>query len=260
MSTMKAARDMFLLAMACAVIGLSQAGCGGGAAANTHGTGGASTSANGAVTGEVVASVDGKAITESTLDHWIALQAAAQYEVTPKAPLPAGVVPDPPAFRGCIAYLRSVAQHETAAKARTNAELLSECQAGYRRLRTHALEILITFKWFEAEASRLGVKVPNATVEKAFKRVFKEQFHSPGEYQVYLRRSEQTLADEYQRLRIDLLSSALQQHFFAEGTSAVARYYHEFPRVWAAKTSCRSSDVNPNCREYTGSGAPQARI
>jgi hypothetical protein len=253
---MKTTRDIFRLVVTCAVVGLGLSGCGGGAKGETQ----AGSAGGEVVSGAVVASVGGSVVTESMLDHWVALQAAAQYEVTPKASLPAGVVPDPPEFRACIAYLRGVAQHERAPKLHSNAALLTQCQIGYRSLRTHALEILITFKWFEAEASRLGIKLTGAKLAAEFTRVRKEQFHSIGEYQAYLRRSDQTLSDEYQRLRVDLLSTALQAHFKTEGIPAVARYYHEFPRIWAAKTTCRTADLNPNCKEYKGSVAPEARI
>jgi hypothetical protein len=252
---MKSTRYIISAIICCGTAGLALTGCGGSRSTTQEALAGGQPGA-----GAIVASVDGSVIKESTLNHWTAVQAAAQYETSPKAPLPAGVIPDPPEFRACISYLRRVAQREGSTKLQTNADTLVECEKSYRRTRAHALEILISFKWLEEEASRVGLKVTDAKLVAELARVRKAEFPSVSQYQLYLQRAHLTLADEYQRLRINLLSTGLQRHFQGEGLVALARFAHEFPRTWAARTSCRSADVNPNCKEYKGSIPPESRI
>jgi hypothetical protein len=242
--------------LTCALAGIMMSGCGGTKGDSQVGEGlGSHVSP-----GEVVATVGHSSVTESMLDHWLVVEAAAQYESVPKGPLPAGVIPDPPKFRACIAYLRHAARREGSSKTHTNVELTAECETDYHRLRARTLEMLIAFRWVEAEAAHVGVSITNATIIVEAKRLRRELFRSASEYEVYLRRTGQTLADQYQRLRVDLLSTGLQKRFLSEGTAVLARYFHEFPRKWAAQTSCRSTDVNPSCKEYKGSVAPQAEI
>ena len=208
-----------------------------------------------------VASVAGSKITEAVLDHWVAVQASTNYELIPKGPIPTGVVPDPPAFRACVAYLRSGGQGATeSSRPRTNAELFRECETHYHWLRNHVLGILISFKWWEAKANELGIHISEAKIVKEFARSREEMYHSIAKYEVYLRRTGQTLADEYQRVRADLLTVALREHFLAAGKAAFIAYLQSFSKEWAAKTSCEPSDLVPNCREYRGSIEPEARI
>jgi hypothetical protein len=209
----------------------------------------------------VVASVDGSLITEATLDHWVAVQAATDYEPVPKGPIPAGAVPDPPGFRACVAYLRrGGATHEAPAVPRTNEELVTECETNYKTLRNHVLGILISFKWWEAEAKALGIRADEQKVATEFTRFRKEQYGSVVKYQNYLRRTKQTLADSYLRMRIDLLTLGLSKHFLSQGKAAFVRYMQQFPKEWAAKTVCQPQDLVPNCKKYKGSTAPEARI
>jgi hypothetical protein len=256
----------WLAAICCVgLYGCGGSGAGAGQASGGAGQAGIATTRTAASAGVLptgaVASVQGNSVTEAALDHWVAVQAATNYEAVPKGPVPAGVVPDPPGFRACIAYLRSGGQnHEGVLHARSNAQLLAECEVNYRRLRAHVLGILISFKWWEAEAKALGISFDQEKVAKAFARFRDEEYHSIPNYERYLRTTGQTLADEYLRMRMDLYTVALGEHFQAEGTPAMMHYLRDFSKEWAAKTSCQPADVVPNCKEYKGSSAPEARI
>lgn len=236
-------------------------GCGGGSGATAGGTLSGRSGAQGAEQSGVIASVEANPITEATLDHWIAVQASTDYEPVPKGAIPAGVVPDPPAFRACIAFLRSGGPtHEKPSRSRTNGELRAECEANYRQLRTHVLRILISFKWMEAEAKKLALPVSPKRVAAEFARFRGEEYHSIGRYQQYLRRTGQTLADSYLRMQMDISATELRQHFLSEGKPAFVRFLRDFSKEWASRTTCQPSDVVPNCKEYHGSIAPEARI
>ena len=241
-------------------------GCGGaegpsnGAAQRARGAQ-ATAAADGRLSAGTVASIAGSPITEATLDHWVAVQAATDYETVPNGPIPAGVVPDPPGFRACIAYLRSGGGSGEQRRApRTNVELMAECEAHYRTLRAHVFGILISFKWWEGEVKMLGISISQEKVATEFARFRGEEYHSLSNYQRYLRRTGQTLADQYLRMRMDLATNALREHFMSEGVDGYARYAKEFAREWASKTSCRASDVVPNCKEYRGGAAPEAML
>jgi hypothetical protein len=205
-----------------------------------------------------VASVDGSPITEATEDHWVTVQASTDYESIPKAPIPAGVVPDPPAFRACIAYLRSAGASQ--GHPRSNAELLKDCEANYQVLRAHILGILISFKWWEARAKQLGIVVTQKQVVTAFAKFRPEEYGSTPAYLQYLRRTSQSLADSYLRMRLDLITTALNQYYLKKGRPAFAQYIENFSRESAAKTNCEAADVVPNCSEYKGPVAAEARL
>jgi hypothetical protein len=208
-----------------------------------------------------VASVDGQPISEAMLDHWVAIQASTEYEVMPKGPIPAGVIPDPPAFRACIAFLRAGGPtHEKPTRARTNAQFLRECEESYHALRRHVLPILISFKWWEAKGKELGIDISQQKIATEFARYREEEYHSLAGYEQYIRRTGQTLTDEYLRMRMDLYQGAFRAYFTAKGTAAYLKYLRELPKEMALRTSCQPSDVNPNCEEYEGSSPPEARI
>lgn len=245
-------------------------GCGGGSGSG-HSSGGRptaqkgsaiqATSTEGALRAGVVASIEGDEISEATLNHWVAVQAVTDYEAIPKRAVPSGVIPDPPLFRACIAYQRAGGpSRKPSSKVRTNEELLAACESSYQTLRDHVLSVLISFKWWEAEVKAAGVSVSEQEVRALFARFRKEQYGSPLKYQRYLRLTGQSLADEYLRMRMDLNTLALLNHFQSEGTPQLAHYAQDFAKEWAAKTSCQPSDVVPNCREYKGRVEPEARI
>jgi hypothetical protein len=122
------------------------------------------------------------------------------------------------------------------------------------------LAILISFKWWEAAVKELNIGVSERKITTEFARFRDEEYHSIAGYQRYLRRTGQTLADQYLRMRMDLYTTALNRRLVSEGVARYEQRSREFSKAWASKTICKASDVVPNCREYRGSAEPEAII
>ncbi|HLM85438.1 MAG TPA: peptidylprolyl isomerase [Solirubrobacteraceae bacterium] len=101
-------------------------------------------SCGGSGEGPVIARVGAHAITRGALVRRMA-------EIATE-----GIVPDPPRYRACIAH------EETLSPEPVKSQLEDECRRGYRTLRRHAIESLISSDWLLGEARRRGLPAPTA--------------------------------------------------------------------------------------------------
>jgi foldase protein PrsA len=164
---------------------------------------GVAVAACGGVPGNAVATVDGKAIQKSEFDHWMAV--AAKSSGTANAP-----VPDPPNYTKCIAAKRAASKSTKGQPKQTDAQLKTQCQQTYNQLREQVLQLLISNQWIEGEASKEGVKVSNAEVQKSFQQQKKQSFPKDSDFQKFLQQSGQTLGDILGRVKVDLLSNKIR--------------------------------------------------
>ena len=77
--------------------------------------------------------------------------------------------------------------------------------------RNQALQVLVSFRWVDGEAERLGVKVSDADVRKSFAEQKQQAFPKDADYQQFLRDTTQTEADIVARVRVDLLGQKIQE-------------------------------------------------
>jgi len=93
------------------------------------------------------------------------------------------------------------------------------------------LGFLISSSWVLGEAESLGVKASDAEVKKEFEKIKSQQFPKPAEFQKFLATSGQTVSDLLLRVKLNLLSSKIQQKVAKEkGTvsqAEIAKYYKE---------------------------------
>ena len=237
---MRPALSILPLSVLAAIIALALAGCG------------SSPSA--------IATVAGQTVDRETLEHWVPIEAAIDHGILPQAPLPKGEVPDPPHYSACIHYLehkaRTTPSHPPVP---SRSALLRQCRTRYEGVREHMLQILITFAWVIAETKALNLHVSDHEAAKEFARYKKEVFKTEKAFRNYLRYTGETLADELLISKMDLLSTKLQSKIVAErGINGARRYYADFPKRWAAKTSCKPGFVVPQCRQYKGTTEPEA--
>lgn len=209
-----------------------------------------------------IVSVAGQTVSKASLEHWIPIEAVIDHQSLPQAPVPKGEIPDPPRYAACIAYLAAHARTSTATQgAITKLALKGQCQARYRHVREHMLQILITYAWLRAEAAELNVHVSHRDVMQAFTRYKREVFKTDAAFRRYLRYTKSTLADELLIGQMDLLSTKIEQKVIAErGLSGARSYYHELPKRWAAKTDCSPAYVILNCKQYKGPHMPEAVV
>ncbi len=188
----------------------------------------AGLSACGGIPGNAVVQVNGNSITKETFAHWLGIAAASSATTAGAKP----IVPEPPDYTACIAHLKELAPKPAKGQtAPTEAELKSECEQQYKSLQTEVLGFLISSEWVLGEAANLGVKVSDKEVEKQFDTVKNEQFPKAGEFEKFLKSSGQTVSDLLLRVKLNLLSTKIQQKISKAKINItqadIEKYYNE---------------------------------
>jgi foldase protein PrsA len=184
----------------------------------------------GGIPGDAVVSVDGKSIKKDTFTHWMSV-AAASSATTPGAK---PTIPDPPKYTQCIARTKAATKTAKGQTPPTEAALKSQCEQQYKTLQQEVLGFLISSSWVLGEASSLGVKVTDKEVKKQFEKIKTQQFPKPAEFQKFLATSGQTVSDLLLRVKLNLLSSKIQQKIVKQKSKVsqaeIAKYYKENPK------------------------------
>jgi len=187
----------------------------------------------GGIPGNAVVTVDGKPITKTTFTHWMGIAALASGATTQAASKPA--IPEPPRYTACIAHLQATAPKPAKGQpAPTVAQFKTQCEQQYKSLQQEVLGFLISSSWVLGEAGSLGVKVSDKEVKKRFEQIRNQQFPKASEFEKFLANSGQSISDLLLRVKLNLLSSKIQQKIAkqkAKVTPAqIEKYYHENPQ------------------------------
>ncbi|HEY2719043.1 MAG TPA: peptidyl-prolyl cis-trans isomerase [Solirubrobacteraceae bacterium] len=184
----------------------------------------------GGIPGDAVVSVNGKSITKDTFGHWMSVASASSAATAGSKP----TVPDPPKYTACIARTKAQSKPAKGQKAPTEAQLKSQCEQQYKTLQQEVLGFLISSEWVLGEASSLGVKVSDKEVKKQFEKIKSQQFPKPAEFQKFLSTSGQTVSDLLLRVKLNLLSSKIQQKIVKEKSKVthdeIVKYYKNNPK------------------------------
>ena len=191
-------------------------------------------SACGGIPGNAVVSVDGKSITKDTYAHWLNVAAASSSTSTSKVTLP-----DPPNYTACIAHLAVTSPKPAKGQAApSQAQLKSECEQQYKSLQTEVLGFLISSNWVLGEAASLGVKISDKEVKAQFEKIKSQEFPKTSEFEKFLANSGQTVSDLLLRVKLNLLSSKIQQKIVKEKSKVtqaqISKYYNENPKRFGA--------------------------
>jgi hypothetical protein len=218
----------------------------------------------------IVARVAGVgSISKAMVDHWIPVEAVVLYQENPLRPVPTGVIPDPPNFSSCIAYLAKRAQEANESGPKSTAELKGRCTHRYRDLKELTLNTLIGWDWTIAAGKTLGMKASDAEVKRRYTEVNKRSWPKAGEYARYLKLTGQTDADMMLRYRVQVYESKLLQKLEAiqkslpatataqqrQRAGAALSKYMSGPQ-WVPITSCIKGYVVSACKEYRGPEPP----
>jgi foldase protein PrsA len=183
----------------------------------------------GGVPGNAVVAVGGTPITKTTFAHWMSVAASSTAAGSPAGKPP---VPEPPNYTACIAHLQ--ANQPKPAKGVTvpgPAQFKSECETQYKSLQTEVLGFLISSQWVLGEAASLGVNVSDKEVKKRFEQIKAQQFPKPAEFEKFLASSGQTVSDLLLRVKLNLLSSKIQQKIVKAKSNVtqaqITKYYNE---------------------------------
>jgi parvulin-like peptidyl-prolyl isomerase len=115
----------------------------------------------------------------------------------------------------------------------------------YEELRTAALGELLDTIWIQGEAEELGISVTPKQIATELAQIKKTNFKTPAEYQKFLKTSHFTQADVLARVKLQLLSTQIQEAISKEApppsSAEISDYYN------AAKstqyTTAESRDV-----------------
>jgi foldase protein PrsA len=186
------------------VIGLGIAGCGS------------------SVNGDAVANVAGNPITVQALNHWMYVAAKSQSSGSSS---PVIVPNDPPDFNNCIALVRK--EVPSLAKQKT-ATLRTDCKQAFTQLSSQVMDYLIKAYWYQADAAKMGIKVTDAEVQKAFDTAKNAQFKSdPSGFNTFLSQTGQTLPDILFRFRVnEILQKLLAKHTKPVTQADIQSYYN----------------------------------
>ncbi len=179
----------------------------------------------GGIPGDSVISVDGKGIKKTTFDHWMSVASASSATSAGGKP----TVPDPPKYTACIANAKAQSKPAKGQKAPTEPELKKQCEQQYKSLQQEVLGFLISSSWVLGEANSLGVKVSDKEVKKQFEKIKSQQFPKAAEFEKFLKTSGQTVSDLLLRVKLNLLSSKIQQKIVKEKSKVthaqIEKYY-----------------------------------
>jgi foldase protein PrsA len=181
----------------------------------------------GGIPGNAVVQVNGTPITKSTFEHWMSVAAASSATTPGEKP----VIPDPPDYTACIAHLEATTPKTKGSKPPSKTLLKKECEQQYKSLQQEVLSFLISSSWVIGEAGALGVKVSDAEVKKQFEKIKSEEFPKPEEFKKFLASSGQTVSDLLLRVKLNMLSTKIQQKISKKKTTVssaeVEKYYKE---------------------------------
>ncbi|HEV7586207.1 MAG TPA: peptidyl-prolyl cis-trans isomerase [Solirubrobacteraceae bacterium] len=190
----------------------------------------AALSACGGIPGNAVVQVNGTAVTKDAFKHWMGIAATASSPTAGSTSKPA--IPEPPTYKACIAHLQATTPAPAKGQAApTTAQLKSQCEQQYKQLQQQVLGFLISSDWVIGEAAHLGVKLSDAEVHKQFQKIKSQQFPRPAEFEKFLTTTGQTTSDLLLRVKLNLLSSKIQEKIakkkHAVTKAEVEKFYNE---------------------------------
>jgi foldase protein PrsA len=195
------------------------------------------SSCGGGIPGNAVVQIDGASIKKDTFTHWMNVAAASSAATPASKP----IIPDPPKYTACIAHMKIQTKTAKGQTEPTEAQLKSQCEQQYKTLQQETLGFLISSEWVLGEASSLGVKVSDKEVRKQFEKIKSQQFPKAAEFQKFLATSGQTVSDLLLRVKLNLLSSKIQQKIVKEKSKVfqteIATYYKENPKRFSVDES-----------------------
>ena len=174
------------------------------------------------VSGDSVATVAGNPISRQAFNHWMYVAAKSQAAQSPGQPV---IVPnDPPNFDKCIAQVKK--QIPSLAKTATKT-LRTDCKQLFTSLSSQVMDFLIKSYWYQADANKLGVKVTDADVQKAFDAARKQQFPTAAGFKNFLTQTGQTQQDILFRFRINqIVQKLVAKHNTKVTPAAIQAYYN----------------------------------
>ncbi|HST55103.1 MAG TPA: peptidyl-prolyl cis-trans isomerase [Solirubrobacteraceae bacterium] len=179
-----------------------------------------------------VIKVGDNAVTKSTFNHWLSVAAESSSTAAPGQAAPKPVIPDPPSYTACITHLQATAPKPAKGQPKPTAtQFKAQCAQQYTALKQQVLGFLISSNWVLGEAADQGISVTDAAVQKQFNQVKQQQYPKAADFQKFLDSSGQTVSDLLLRVKLNLLSSKIQQKITKSKSNVtqaqIASYYNK---------------------------------
>jgi hypothetical protein len=208
---------------------------------------------------QTIAEVRGASpISNGLLDHWIRIESVLAYDTIPKAPIPKGVVPVPPHYGACIAFLGTKPFLVESGKPKeTHAQLKARCGKRYEEIKQKALSYMIAARWVRGELAQKGIHVSQNEVAKAIRNFKIKDFEHPQEFAKYMIYAGLSPQDLHFIIEITTLETSLEERDLSKKGFTIKQRQQAlagFIKRWTVKTTCKPGYRVPGCREYRGSG------
>lgn len=99
----------------------------------------------------------------------------------------------------------------------------------YEEAKEAAVTGLVESIWLEGQAAEMGIEVTDAEIEKEFKKIKEENFPTAAQFKEFLKESKFTQADIDERVKLQLLSTEIQEKLKEDPTtpskSDIEAYY-----------------------------------
>jgi foldase protein PrsA len=219
---------------------------------------------------QVLVRVDGVGtVTRSSLQHWMRVEAVLTHELIPTRPAPAGVLPDPPGYSACIAYLKQAAAKLGQSPAQlTHSALKTRCSQAEHELEMGTLSKLISWYWTIGRGESLGIQVSDAQVRHRLAEVISAGTLYGKNFNRYLELTGESRADILLRSRVQayevqissralkLVSTLPKSLSESQRQDWVNALNETVVKTWRAKTTCSTGYVVSSCKQYRGSEQP----
>ena len=199
--------------------------------------------------------VAGSPISKATIAHWIPIEAVVSVHTIPVRPQPKGLIPDPPNFTACIAWLRTPVEqlNPAAPKNPTPAQLKAGCAERLEFVKKKVASFLMVYQWERQQAEAERLTVDSGEVEADLRRFVRTETPHPGEFKHYLTYAHMSEADAMFIQRLTITGTKVLNAMLKRNDPHVL---DAFTKKWVSQTSCKPGYVIPGCKQYTGSEPP----
>ncbi len=186
----------------------------------------------GGVPANSVATVGDQTIKRDTFDHWMKIIAISQAAQSNPNAAKTAAIPDAPDFKQCAAQKQKTAPKPAKGQPEpTEASFVAQCKQEYDQFKTEVLGFLIRSTWLDQEATKQGVKVSDAELNKQIDAIKKQQFTQKGSYEKFLQNAGLTNEDVLFQQRIrelqDKITAKVTKGKDKVTDAQIAAYYNK---------------------------------
>jgi hypothetical protein len=200
-----------------------------------------------------VAKVGPHIITKATVEHWMTVLIITDGNDIPKTNDPRRTVPIPPNYTLCVSNAKAVLANSTGP---STGALQEKCAQLRQALQEQALEILVSASQLASESAEHHITTNNNEASRRLNRLVHEEFPSRDAFRRYLHLTKQTLTDQLERIKAQILAGKLTSTLTGGSnhtpTAAQQLSLAQSSKKWIAATICRRAYAISLCNQSDG--------